>query len=206
MSSQQQHWNDIYKKNPSEQLSWFQEIPKLSLDLITQIATTKDQSMIDIGCGESRLVDYLFDDGFEDITLVDISSEALNKVKNRFHKRNKVPILISGDVTKLDFNRKFDIWHDRAVFHFLTDAKDRQAYMANLVKSLSPDGSAIIATFSLDGPTRCSGLDIVQYDENKMRLVLNSQLILESCFHSDHRKPDGNHQAFSFFVIKYRPL
>lgn len=204
MQSQQQYWNDIYINNPSEQLSWYQDIPILSLDLIAQFAATKDQSLIDIGCGESRLVDYLFDDGFEDITLVDLSGEVLNRVKSRFDKKNILPILIRGDVTKLNFGREFDIWHDRAVFHFLTEAKDRRAYMENLAKCLSPNGAAIIATFSLNGPTQCSGLEIVQYDENKMRQELDADLMLENFINTRHTKPDGIQQEFNFFIIKHQ--
>lgn len=204
MQSQQQHWNDIYRNSPSEQLSWYQEFPKLSLDLISRFSTTKNRSVIDIGCGESRLVDHLFDDGVEDITLVDLSSEVLNKTKSRLDRKNRSPVLINGDVTKLNFNREFDIWHDRAVFHFLTEAKDRRAYMANLVKSLSLNGRAIIATFSLNGPTRCSDLEIVQYDEVKMRSVLATELAIENCIYNQHIKPDGNQQAFNYFVIKHQ--
>jgi len=143
--------------------------------------------------------------GYKNITLLDLSEEALSSIKTRLKDKGNMPHYLSKDITKkIEFNNIFDIWHDRAVFHFLTNAKDREAYMVNLNQSLSPSGHAIIGTFSLNGPSKCSGLDVVQYDENKIKYELPKNIELLESTVSTHIMPSGTEQEYMYFIIKHK--
>lgn len=204
MSSQKDHWETIYKTRDHTKVGWYQESPDISLGLFAEIHAQPSQSVIDIGCGASLLVDHLIERGFRDITLVDLSSQALQLIRDRLGDKGDIPGYLSEDVTQYHFDRQFNIWHDRAVFHFLTAAADRAAYMSNLQRSLSSDGHAIIGTFSLQGPKACSGLDVVQYDEDKMNAELPGDLEIESSLINVHIKPDGCEQEYMYFVIRHK--
>ncbi len=203
MSSRKHHWENIYKTKDYKKVGWYQESPEISLELLSKIHAEPSQSVIDVGCGTSVLVDNLIKKGFRDITLVDLSEEALLAIKDRLGNKGNIPNYLSQDITKTTFTRTFDIWHDRAVFHFLTDANDRKDYMLTLSRSLSNDGWAIIGTFSLNGPRTCSGLDIVQYDEDKMNLELSPDLELEDSVTSIHVMPNGKEQEYMYFIIRH---
>ncbi len=203
MISREQHWNNIYKTKGATALSWYQACPDISLELFSNIAAESEHGVIDIGCGTSTLVDHLSAMGFTDITLMDLSDEALSMVKSRLGKNAGNVVFLADDVTKIVFKRKFDIWHDRAVFHFLTTVEDRWAYMSNLANNLTAKGHAIIGTFSLSGPERCSGLDIVRYDLERMKQELVGDLVIESVLENTHNMPSGKQQQFNFFVIKH---
>lgn len=205
MSPLKEHWENIYKTKNHKQVGWYQESPDISLELLSKINAQPTQSIIDVGCGASVLVDKLVQQGYKNITLLDLSEEALSSIKTRLADKGNIPHYLSKDITKnIEFNNTFDVWHDRAVFHFLTNAKDREAYMANLNHSLSPSGHAIIGTFSLNGPSKCSGLDVVQYDEKKMKDELPKNLELLESTVSTHIMPSGTEQEYMYFIIKHK--
>ncbi len=198
-----QHWEKIYQSKEDHTLGWYQRSADISLQLLSKIKAEPSQSFIDVGCGVSVLVDQLLALGFSDITLLDLSTTALKKLKNRLGEKGNIPDYLSDDITCYEFQRQFDLWHDRAVFHFLTDKTDRFHYMQNLLKSLSRNGRAIIGTFSPDGPNRCSGLDVVQYDEEKLSVELNSELVIEDIIKDVHIMPSGKAQKYNYFIIKH---
>ena len=205
MSKSKEHWEKIYKTKNHKQVGWYQESPNISIGLLSQINAQPTQSIIDVGCGASVLVDKLVQQGYKNITLLDLSEEALSSIKTRLADKGNIPHYLSEDITKnIEFNNAFDIWHDRAVFHFLTNAKDREAYMANLNQSLSPSGHAIISTFSLNGPSECSGLDVVQYDEKKINCELPENIELLESIVSTHIMPSGTEQEYMYFIIKHK--
>lgn len=203
MSIRKDHWETIYKTKDHKKIGWYQKSPDTSLNLLSKIHYQPEQSIIDIGCGSSLLVDNLVNQGFKDITLVDLSSEALSSIKNRLGDKSEIPLYLCQDITKTSFTKTFDIWHDRAVFHFLTDAQDRMHYMTNLANSLSKNARAIIGTFSLNGPNSCSGLDIIQYDKEKMRAELTGDLEIEYSEINIHVMPSGDKQEYIYFIIRH---
>jgi len=205
MSEQKNHWEHIYKTKNHKQVGWYQESPDISLELLSKINAQPTQSIIDVGCGASVLVDKLVQQRYRNITLLDLSEKALSSIKSRLADKGNIPHYLSKDITKIiEFNNSFDIWHDRAVFHFLTNAKDRETYMANLNQNLSSSGHAIIGTFSLNGPNKCSGLDVIQYDEKKIKLELPENIELLEATVSTHIMPSGTEQEFLYFIIKHK--
>ena len=157
----QQHWDTVYTTKSPQQVSWTQDIPQTSLDFIHSFGVNKQAKIIDIGGGDSKLVDYLLDEGFENITVLDISAKALARAKKRLGKNAKKINWVVSDVTTFKPTTTFDIWHDRATFHFLTSAAQIKKYM-NIARS-SVSGYLTIGTFSENGPEKCSGLEIKQY-------------------------------------------
>lgn len=206
MPSTKEHWENIYKTRDHQQVGWYQHSPEISLTLLSRINAQPSQAVIDVGCGASALADNLIEKGFRNITLVDLSETALSAVKTRLADNKNIPTYLSGDITQIPLNKVFDVWHDRAVFHFLTDSNDRKNYFSNLDKSLSESGRAIIGTFSLAGVNKCSGLDVVQYDENKMNAELNDNLVLEETITDTHIKPSGDKQEYMYFIIKHKDI
>ena len=205
MRESKEHWERIYETKNHKQVGWYQESPDISIELLSKINAQPIQSIIDVGCGASVLVDKLIQQGYKNITLLDLSEKALSSIKSRLTDKGDIPQYLSKDITNnIKFNNSFDIWHDRAVFHFLTNAKDREAYMENLDQSLSSSGHAIIGTFSLNGPNKCSGLDVVQYDENKIKLELPETLELLESTISTHIMPSGTEQEYMYFIIKHK--
>ena len=202
MSKLKQHWENIYKEKGHQQVSWYQDSADISLHLLDKIKAKPTDFLVDVGSGASVFVDALIERGFNKITLVDLSREALDITKNRLGDNAAIPEYKVDDVTQLTFNEPFDIWHDRAVFHFLTNSEDRKKYMDLLCNNLSQQGRAIIGTFSLKGPNMCSGLDIVQYDESKLKAILPEGLVLESASNDTHTTPSGAQQEFIYFIIK----
>ncbi|MDH5571798.1 MAG: class I SAM-dependent methyltransferase [Gammaproteobacteria bacterium] len=202
MSNRKDHWETIYTSKDTHQVGWYQESPVISIQMLNRICATKEQSVLDVGAGASVLVDELIKLGYRDISLLDISAAAFTVVKERLGKNSDIPDYYISDVTSFEVKRRFDIWHDRAVFHFLTVPEDRKKYIACMNKLLSRDGRVIIGTFSLNGPTQCSGLDIVQYDKNKMANELGDGFkIIET--HTDvHTTPGGKKQEFMYFIIR----
>lgn len=204
MSSIKEHWENIYKTRDHKKVGWYQESPKISLQLLSKINASPSQSIVDVGCGASVLVDNLIAQGYQDITLIDISDEALTAIKTRLGDNGDIPEYFCNDITQSDFNKSFDIWHDRAVFHFLTDSTDRKSYMVTLEKSLSQSGRAIIGTFSLNGPNTCSGLNIVQYDKDKMQLELTDDIEIIDTITDVHIMPNGAEQEYMYFIMKHK--
>jgi SAM-dependent methyltransferase len=196
--SDKAHWESIYA-NGYEAVSWFQARPDLSLYLIKSSGIAKDAGIIDVGGGASSLVDYLLDEGYSAVAVLDISPTALWYARNRLGTRVRSVNWFEADVTTFHPPRRFGLWHDRAVFHFLTEAAQRRAYVRTLRRTLAPDGTAIIATFAIDGPTRCSGLPAESYDAEKISAEVGPEFLLIDEMSEVHRTPSGNEQVFTYF-------
>jgi|TARA_B110000967_G_scaffold5746_1_gene5740 2-polyprenyl-3-methyl-5-hydroxy-6-metoxy-1,4-benzoquinol methylase len=194
------HWETVYETKNPDQVSWTQEIPKTSLDFIHSFGLKKTAKIIDIGGGDSKFVDYLLDEGFENITVLDISSKSLEKAKKRLgEKANKVNWIVS-DISEFKPNMTFDVWHDRATFHFLTTTDQVKKYMKTARKSVN--GFLTIGTFSKNGPKKCSGLNIKQYNENELILELKEGFKKIKCIKEDHLTPFDTIQNFLFCSFK----
>jgi SAM-dependent methyltransferase len=203
--SRQAHWEDVYTKKGENEVSWFQENPAPSLELIAQVGATSASAIIDIGGGASRLVDSLIDRDFEDVTVLDLSAAALGAAKARLGSRAAQVHWIVADVTVWEPLKAYDIWHDRAAFHFLTEDRDRAAYVARLERALKVGGCAIIATFALDGPERCSGLPVVRYDPASLGQTLGRAFQLVDSRRQAHATPWASNQSFQFSVFRRCP-
>jgi 2-polyprenyl-3-methyl-5-hydroxy-6-metoxy-1,4-benzoquinol methylase len=196
------HWENVYCTKRENEVSWFQESPAPSLELIELAKPTPDAAIVDIGGGASRLVDTLLKRGFRDVTVLDLSEAALAAAKVRLGDK-AVPVQwVAADVTKWSPSQSFDIWHDRAAFHFLTDPADRAAYVARLAKAIKPGGSVIIGTFALDGPEKCSGLPISRYDAASLGEVLGNGFHLVHTRRHEHATPWAAIQRFQFSVFR----
>ena len=201
-ASRQAHWENVYTTKGENEVSWFQQSPAPSLDLIVQAGATRESAIIDIGGGSSRLVDNLVEQGFEDVTVLDLSAAALAAAKHRLGASAEQVNWIVADATTWEPARIYDIWHDRAAFHFLTDASDRDAYIAHLGRGLRIGGHAIIATFAPDGPEKCSGLPVARYDSASLGQTLGAAFWLVHTERHEHATPWGSGQAFQFSVFR----
>ena len=201
--NRQAHWENVYTKKAENELSWFQENPAPSLELIAEVGATHASAIIDIGGGASRLVDSLIDRGFQDVTVLDLSGAALDAARSRLGERAADVRWIVADVTIWDPPKAYDIWHDRAAFHFLTDVSDRVAYIARLKRALKVGGHAIIATFAMDGPEKCSGLPVVRYDAASLGQALGPVFELFHTRRHEHTTPWGSQQVFQFSVFRH---
>ena len=194
------HWETVYETKNPDQVSWTQENPKTSLEFIHSFGLKKTAKIIDIGGGDSKLVDYLLDAGFENISVLDISATALEKAKKRLgEKANKIN-WIASDIAEFKPNITFDIWHDRATFHFLTTPDQIKKYMSIARKSVN--GFLTIGTFSQDGPKKCSDLEIKQYNEQQLTSELKNGFNKIKCVTEDHLTPFGTKQNFIFCSFK----
>ena len=197
-NEQHAHWENVYQTKGERDVSWFQESPEISLDLIRATGANADSSIIDIGGGASRLVDALADEGFAAITVLDLSEKALATAKARLGPRAAGVQWIVADVTAWEPTQTYDVWHDRAAFHFLTEPKDRTAYVARILRAVRPGGQVIIGTFAPDGPERCSGLPVVRHDAASLVKILGTTCeLIESRNHA-HQTPMGTIQRFQF--------
>jgi SAM-dependent methyltransferase len=201
----QAHWETVYTKKGENQVSWFQDTPTLSLDLIAKVGATPASAIIDVGGGASRLVDNLVNRGFENVTVLDLSEAALEDAKSRLGSRAAQVRWIVADVTVWEPEKTYEIWHDRAAFHFLTEEREPEAYVARLERALKVGGCAVIATFALDGPERCSGLPVVRYDPVSLGQTLGRAFRLVDCRRQVHATPWGSNQSFEFNVFRCRP-
>jgi|SRR5688572_6484881 len=200
--SKKEHWDNIYSTRQSSEFSWTEENPKTSLDFIHSFNLTKQASIIDIGGGDSKLVDILIDEGFEDITVLDISEQALKRAQDRLgEKANKVKWLVS-DITEFKTKKTFDLWHDRATFHFLTTTDQISKYLERARNNLKVNGFLTIGTFSTNGPKKCSGLEIKQYSEETLQEQLDGGFKKIKCITEDHRTPFNTLQNFLFCSFK----
>jgi trans-aconitate methyltransferase len=198
MTNPQAHWEHVYATKGEDEVSWFQNKPGLSLELIRSTGATADWSVIDIGGGASRLVDALLDEGFTSLAVLDLSSAALAAARARLGARAEQVEWIAADVTTWTPPRQYDVWHDRAAFHFLTDPADQLAYIARLKAALRRDGHAIIATFAPDGPEKCSGLPVQRYDSASLQETLGDGFKLLESHREAHATPWASTQWFQF--------
>ncbi len=194
----QAHWENVYRTKGERDVSWFQERPEISLDMIRATGVSADASIVDIGGGASRLVDALLDAGFEAITVLDLSQEALATSQARLGPRSAKVSWVAADVTAWEPSQSYDVWHDRAAFHFLTEPKDRAAYAERVRRAVRPGGHVIIGTFALDGPERCSGLPVVRYDTAALGKILDPSFAPIESRADAHRTPAGAIQRFQF--------
>jgi len=197
-TDRQAHWQNVYATKAEKEVSWFQENPAPSLDLIAATGIRSDADIIDVGGGASRLVDSLLERGFHRIAVLDLSANALEEAKKRLGRLADGIDWIAADVTTWEPSSMYDLWHDRAAFHFLTEAADRDAYVVRVKKAVRVGGSVIIATFAPDGPERCSGLPIVRYDPEAVASALGPEFDLVDSRRHDHVTPGGNTQRFQF--------
>ncbi len=196
------HWRDVYQDKSSSELSWYQKEPKLSLELIRSTNAASNDAIIDVGAGTSVLVDYLKKEHYTNLTVLDISENAIAIAKKRLGKSAKSINWIVSDITKFDVFQKFSLWHDRALFHFLTDTSDREIYVKALKNAIRPEGYLIIATFAIGGPEKCSGLEIVQYDSEKMIAELGDNFKLVEERKEVHITPYNKEQKFIYFLFQ----
>lgn len=201
MFDRKAHWQNIYKeKNPLE-VSWYQKEPTLSLELIHDTGVSSDAPIIDIGGGASVLVDFLFKAGFGDLTVLDISAYSLATAKDRLGENASEIQWIEADITEFKPSKQYSVWHDRAVFHFLTNKQDREKYVQSLTEGLCSGGYLMIAAFSMGGPKKCSGLDIVQYDAPKITGELGNSFKLLETRNEKHLTPTNKEQDFTYYLF-----
>ncbi|HDP88886.1 MAG TPA: class I SAM-dependent methyltransferase [Thioalkalivibrio sp.] len=203
MSDRKTHWEDVYRGKAAHELAWFQPRAGISLDLIAA-AGIPNAAVIDMGAGASRLVDDLVAAGFVDVTVVDIAEAALAQARARLGERAERINWITADATEVELPRQYDIWHDRAVFHFLMEDADREAYLERLGRFLKVGGQAIIAAFAPDGPDKCSGLPVRQYDEQTLAAILGPNYTLIETRREMHSTPAGIEQAFVYCRFEKR--
>ena len=201
-ASRQAHWENVYTTKGENEVSWFQQSPAPSLELIVQAGATRKSAIIDIGGGASRLVDHLVEQGFEDVTVLDLSGAALAAAQRRLGTSAERVSWIVADATTWEPVKPYDIWHDRAAFHFLTEANDRAAYIARVGRGLKIGGHAIIATFALDGPEKCSGLPVARYDSASLGQTLGTMFKLVYTQRHEHATPWDSRQIFQFSIFR----
>ena len=205
MSDRKSHWEKVYGNNSPDKVSWYQNDPALSLQLIRKTQVALDAPIIDVGGGASRLVDKLSEEGYTNVGVLDVSAKALAQAKDRLADMACGVKWYEEDVTEFSPPHRFWVWHDRAVFHFLTTKADRDKYISVLKQSLEPGGHLIIMTFAIDGPTKCSGLDIAQYDADKLMAELGQGFKLIETGHEVHITPAGKQQKFAYFRLVAKP-
>ena len=197
--NRKEHWNQVYQTKAPDDVSWFQTRPAVSLKLIEATGIGKDERIIDMGGGASVLVDFLLDAGFTELAVLDISTTALEHAKRRLGARAGKIAWFEADATGFNPPHRFNLWHDRAVFHFLTDKADRQKYVETLKRTLAPGGHVIIATFAVDGPLKCSGLEVARYDAPAICAELGTGFELLEQLDETHVTPWNTEQKFSYF-------
>lgn len=204
--SRRAHWEQVWRTKAPEQVSWYQPEPAVSLELIEAAGIAKDAGIIDVGGGASVLVDRLLDRGYTGLAMLDIAGGAMQASRGRLGARASSVEWHEADVTSFEPPRRYGLWHDRAVFHFLTEAADRRAYVATLHKALKPGGSVVIAAFALDGPPKCSGLDVMRHDQASIGAELGVGFRLEEARRETHRTPWQAEQRFIYCRFRAAPF
>ena len=194
------HWETVYETKQPNEVSWTEDIPQTSLDFIHSFELPKTAKIIDIGGGDSKLVDFLLDEGYENITVLDISEASLKRAKKRLGNKGKKVTWVVSDITLFNPKTKFDIWHDRATFHFLTTQEQINKYLAIARKAVT--GYITFGTFSTTGPNKCSGLTIKQYSEDQLQKELSNGFNKIRCINKDHITPFKTKQNFLFCSFK----
>jgi SAM-dependent methyltransferase len=192
------HWDQVYGSKAIDQVSWYEPTPERSLALIRSTGIASSEPIIDVGGGASYLIDELLNAGFCDLTVLDISGEVLGSLRERLGERAAGVTLLQEDITAFRPPRRYAVWHDRAVFHFLTEPGDRRGYIHALREGLQPNGHAIIATFGPAGPERCSGLPVVRYDASSLTKELGNEFRLVDSSLVTHQTPWGAEQQFLY--------
>ncbi len=197
--TQREHWEKVYLSNPTDRVGWYKPHLVTSLKWIQELSLDKGANIIDVGGGASTLVDDFLADGYSSLTVLDLSQAALALTKKRLSERASSVTWLEGDITSVDLPAcRYDLWHDRAVFHFLITPDQRQRYVANLLKALKPGGHVIIGTFSLEAPPKCSGLPVERYSAVKLERVLGSEFLLKKRDQELHVTPGGVEQMYLY--------
>ena len=205
MSDRQNHWEQVYQSKESTEVSWYQEYPDQSMRMIEKVMASKADAVIDVGGGASVLIDTLLQKDYSRPAVLDISAAALKCAQQRLCERAELIEWFVADVTAFEPPHRFSLWHDRAVFHFLTAETDRKKYLAVLREALEPDAHLVIATFAEDGPEKCSGLPVERYDSEKLMRTLGDEFELLEQQVESHITPSGMEQKFNYFLLRYRP-
>ncbi len=196
--SLKKYWEHIYQNKKIEDFSWYQAKPTSSLNLIDDLHLPKNVKIIDVGGGDSFLVDYLLDEGYQNITVLDISKKAIDRAKNRLGKKANNIHWIVSDITNSSLPEAYDLWHDRATFHFLTDQKKIKKYIKKAQQHIAPNGTLILGTFSKNGPNTCSGLMIQKYSEKSLNKQFSGSFDKVKCKNINHKTPSDTVQKFLF--------
>lgn len=204
MPDRKEHWEHIYSTKKLEEVSWYEPTPATSLEFIKQFNIALDAKIIDVGGGDSYLVDNLIDLGYTDVSVLDISEAALNRAKLRLGDKADKVTWIVADAAKFKPSEQYDFWHDRAAFHFLTDEKEVESYIATIAKYIKPEGIFVIGTFSEQGPKKCSGIEIKQYTEEALLSILNLHFEKVECKEVEHKTPFDTIQKFIFCSFKHK--
>ncbi len=193
------HWDNIYQTKEPTQVSWYQEHPKISLGLIARTNVRPTDHIIDVGGGTSTLVDHLLANGYQSVTVLDVSPQALQRARQRLGAQANNVTWLEGDITQINLSpQAYAIWHDRAVFHFLTQPGDRQRYIDGVRRAVRPGGHVIVATFAPDGPARCSGLEVMRYSPDSLHSEFGQDFELVDSANETHHTPFGAEQKFMY--------
>lgn len=202
--NRKQHWENIYQTKKLTDVSWYQPVPETSLNFFRKLEVPPTAKVIDIGGGDSFLVYHLLDLGYHNLTVLDISEAAINRAKQRLgEKANKVTWIVE-DISNFTSNDQYDVWHDRAAFHFLTDQNDISNYVETAYQSLNPKGILVVGTFSENGPKKCSGIEISQYSETELTNTFKKHFDKIDCINVDHPTPFNTTQNFTFCSFRKR--
>lgn len=204
MDAKREHWEEVYRTKAADSVSWYQPTPSPSLRALEELQLPATTSLIDVGGGTSSLVDRLVERGWSDLTVLDIAAPALEVARARLRDKAAGIAWVVADVTAWQPGRHYDVWHDRAVFHFLTEPAQRLAYRRALEAGTAPGGVVMIATFAPDGPERCSGLPVQRYDAVGLAGEFSSAFALERDWREDHITPRGSRQSFQWCVLRRR--
>ena len=201
---QKQHWEKVFETKADSEKSWFQPFPETSVQFIKDLNIPKDAAIIDVGGGDSYLADVLLHEGYKDITVLDISAKALQNARKRLGKKANRIKWVESDVLNFHPVKKYDCWHDRAVFHFVTDKKDITAYKKQIAGSVKDEGKLIVGTFSEKGPEICSGLPVHRYSQQQLTNTLSRNFKKIKCIEEIHQTPFNTSQSFTFCSFRKR--
>lgn len=200
------HWEQVYTTKTTTSVSWFQEHAQQSIQLVRQTNVARDASIIDVGGGASTFVDDLLAEGYSDLTVLDLSEAALTASKERLGMQSACVNWLVGDITRVELPQNtYDIWHDRAVFHFLTTPEEREAYVKTVLQALKPGGFIIVATFAEDGPEKCSGLPVMRYSVDGLHAEFGAPFLLMQQEQEEHHTPFGTIQKFIYCLCRKEP-
>lgn len=200
-SARQTHWDNVFTSKNESAVSWFQENPAFSLNIIQEENLPLDAAIIDVGGGASNIVDSLLNMGYSSLSVLDVSAKALDKVRARLGDQEKMVQLICADITNWQPTTSYRLWHDRAVFHFLTEERDRQAYVEAIHQAVVPGGRVIISSFAMDGPEKCSGLPVCRYSHESLAREMGEGFVLSGGLLEDHTTPSGKVQRFQYTIL-----
>jgi 2-polyprenyl-3-methyl-5-hydroxy-6-metoxy-1,4-benzoquinol methylase len=198
------HWEKVYESRTLESFSWYQPIPEVAIHFLELFQVPRDARIIDVGGGDALFVDYLLDQGFTNITVLDISATAIERARRRLGAKAEQVEWIVSDIVDFKPSQTYDFWHDRAAFHFLTDFNDVKKYVMNAQDAISESGALVVGTFSENGPEKCSGIQIRQYSERGLTQVMESAFEKIECFETVHHTPAAAAQSFTCCGFKKR--